>query len=81
MRSFLTALALCLTACVSVPVIPPSGPGGDVIAVDATGFTVNAQGYAHMLSEGAKPDMFTVAGTGWHMTNGEYHDFNAIRVK
>ena len=77
--ALLFCAALALVACVHYPTPSYSGPGGDVIGYDSTGFTVNTQGYSHLLSEGATPAMFTVTPTGYHITNGTWHDFQFVR--
>lgn len=77
----LCALACTLSACAHYPVPEFNGPGGDLVRTDATGFVVNEQGYRHLLSEGGRPDMFVPVADGYHITNGEWHDLDAIRMK
>jgi len=81
---FFTALmwiAFLFSGCIHTPVITPSGPGGAVQSVDATGVTFTAQGHDLWLNEHVPANLFTQTPTGWHMTNLAYHEGNQIRLK
>lgn len=76
-----------MTACAHLPVTIPNGPSdaGDVVYTDLNGFTVDQQGFNHLIGEGALPAQFEApppnTPTGYYITNGEWRDINAIRLK
>ena len=81
------ALIICLWGsfllfgCAHYPVPEFNGPGGDLVSISPDGFTINEQGYRHLIGEGARPDQFKVVPGGYFVTNGQWHDINAIRER
>ena len=71
---------ILLASCASLPTTEGMGPGGAIVAYDASGFTINADGYRHLKSEGVPDSDFLVVPLGYHTTNSQWHDAHEIQL-
>lgn len=77
----LAASILLVGGCAHLAVTEPTGPGGAIQSVDATGVTFTDQGKDLWIRESVPAEWFQKTDKGWHLSNLYWHAGNSIRLR
>lgn len=78
---YVALCALLLVGCITQPLTLPNGPGNVIVDTDSTGVIFNQAGKDLWVGEGVPEAWFVPVPKGYHLTDLQYHQGNAIRLK